>query len=152
MADEKDLSDEIARGVTKALDEREKKASKNVAIGCGCLVVVPILIAICVAIFGEPAGVNVTSDKYGGVRITRDEYGEKWPFTVDEGILNCEIASAVVLRVGGTTYGVNGLGANRYGPIDPIWRDHPSAAEDPRFKGRKVNMGPIIDRGLLLCE
>ena len=149
MADEKDLSDEIARGVEKALaeqqkavDERKKKQGRQVAIGCGSLVAVPILILTCVAILAEPAG----------VKITRSEYGEAWPFTIDEGYLDCERGSAVVFRSEGTTYGMNGPGIQTHQPIDPIWRDDPRVAGDPRLRGLKVNVGDLIDRGLELCE
>jgi hypothetical protein len=45
-----------------------------------------------------------------------------------------------------TTYAVNGLaeGSGKYANIDSIWADAPG--------GLKKNIGPLIDRGLQLCE
>jgi hypothetical protein len=49
----------------------------------------------------------------------------------------------VTFNVEGTTYGING-DAHEYPAIDPIWRPVPG--------GERVNIGPMIDRGLKLCE
>ena len=54
--DKKTLSDEIARGVAKALEEEKQKKGRQAAIGCGSIVAAAILIATCVVIFDqEPA-------------------------------------------------------------------------------------------------
>ncbi|HEX2296249.1 MAG TPA: DUF2511 domain-containing protein [Actinomycetota bacterium] len=80
--------------------------------------------------------------------MTRADYGKDWPLTVDEGIVSCEGAGEVYFEAEGTTYAVNGLALGRYrGPqIDRIW------AADPEIKGLKIDIGPIIDTGLELCE
>lgn len=94
-----------------------------------------------------------SADKLSGneVRITKQEYGGAWPFTVDEGVLACKGSGglgAVVFTVNGRTYGVNGIarGGKRYEDIDQIWANHPS---NP---GAKKNMSPITERGLKLCQ
>lgn len=94
----------------------------------------------------------------GEVTITREEYGDAWPFTVDSGVLRgvptgqrtaggTEIAE-VTFTTGGKTYALNGTarGAARYAEIDGIWANHPSIV------GIKKNIGPIIDRGLELAK
>jgi len=90
-----------------------------------------------------------------GTEITEKEYGEKWPFTVASGRLECK-GQAVIFHTGGKSYAVNGVAKQKaYTAIDPIWK------EDPRMKKMfgdqvdfipKVSIGPIIDAGLLLCK
>ncbi len=45
-------------------------------------------------------------------------------------------------------YALNGTAqdANLWPAFDPIWRD------DPIAPGMKINIGPMIERGLALCE
>jgi hypothetical protein len=84
-----------------------------------------------------------------GEKVTAEEFGSDWPLTVDEGHLNCEGAGAVTFTdPGGTTYAVNGTaqGATDYPEIDAIWAD-----SNDNFAPKK-NIGPLIDRGLDLCE
>jgi hypothetical protein len=83
--------------------------------------------------------------------VTRAEYGEDWPLTVARGILSCHSTGggAVVFTApDGTVYWVNGHGSTVPGAkdIEPIWRDSP----EPYIP--KVSIGPLIDRGLELCE
>jgi Protein of unknown function (DUF2511) len=83
----------------------------------------------------------------GSETVKRSDYGKAWPFTVDSGVLACEGAGAVTFEANGTRYAVNGIAAGQDLPkINPIWRD------DPDLAGLKVNIGPIIDRGLKLSE
>lgn len=57
--------------------------------------------------------------------VTRQEFGEQWPFTVERGTLSCE-SSAVVFSVDGRSYAMNGTARGRgYAAIDPIWRENP---------------------------
>ena len=80
--------------------------------------------------------------------MSQDDLGSDWPLTVDEGVVSCEGAGEVYFTAGGTTYAVNGLALRNddVPEVDAIW------ADDPDVKGLKVNIGPIIDRGLQLCE
>lgn len=83
----------------------------------------------------------------GPIRVSREDFGDDWPLTVDEGVLACVPAFAVVFTAGGETYAVNGQAATQgYADIDPIW------ADDPDGLAPKKNIGPLIDRGLELCE
>lgn len=80
--------------------------------------------------------------------ITRADFGADWPLTVDEGVLTCEGAGAVYFTGEGTRYAVNGLARTQKDApdIDPIW------ADDPSVEGLKKDIGPLIDRGLELCD
>ncbi len=70
--------------------------------------------------------------------------------SVESGTLACE-AGAVTFESDGVTYAVNGLAIGRaeengWTDIDAIWVD------DPSIEGLKINIGPLLDRGLELCE
>ena len=91
----------------------------------------------------------------GTITIHRGQMGEEWPLTVercflscdcvDLGFLHCESA-AVTIHVDGTTYSVNGVGRPglRAVDIDPIRRP------DPQSPSSKVDLAPLIERGLAL--
>lgn len=85
------------------------------------------------------------------VRITKDEYGDDWPFTVSEGVLEGAGSGGlgeVLFTADGVTYAVNGTAkqTGKYVDIEKIW------ADDPALEGLKKNIGPIVDRGLGLCK
>jgi hypothetical protein len=68
----------------------------------------------------------------------------EWPFAnLAQGELRCEGQGAVVIKVAGEDYAVNGLAAARYPPIQRVWNKgtHPEA-----------NIDRIIVRGLTLCD
>lgn len=91
-------------------------------------------------------------DASNEAHMSRAELGAEWPLTVDEGTVSCEgigeRLGQVYFTAEGTTYAVNGLaqGASDGPDIDQIW------ADDPEMDGLKINIGPIIDRGLDLCR
>lgn len=95
------------------------------------------------------------------VTITRSEYGDAWPFTVESGVLagkptgrrlsdGTELA-AVTFATGGQTYAINGTarGTHRYAEPDHIWA---SDSKLPPDLSLKKNLGPIINRGLKLAS
>lgn len=67
---------------------------------------------------------------------------------MESGTLACD-DRAVTFTANGTTYAVNGLAETlvRGQKIDPIWQDNEALGE-----GFKKNIGPLLDRGLGLCE
>jgi hypothetical protein len=89
-----------------------------------------------------------SSSGAGGVgHVTREDMGDNWPLTVDGGTLHCEGAGAVTFTTDdGTTYAVNGLalGMHKWPDIDPLWADASG--------GLKKDIGPLIERGLSLCN
>jgi hypothetical protein len=63
-------------------------------------------------------------------QISRSEFGDTWPFTVESGELACVgPGKNVVFTTGGTTYGVNGTARSRYPTVDPIWKEQPLEEE-----------------------
>ncbi|MGH3042597.1 MAG: DUF2511 domain-containing protein [Gaiellaceae bacterium] len=82
-------------------------------------------------------------------RITRSEFGDDWPFTVEEAELRGAGShgfGSVTIKVNGTEYALNGIakGQHRFEDVELIWADDLET-------GAKKNIGPIIDRGLKLC-
>jgi hypothetical protein len=70
----------------------------------------------------------------------KSDYAKRWPFAMAQVRLRCEGAGAVILTVRGTDYAVNGMASNRYHPIQAVMTDP------------KIDIGPIISRGLTLCK
>ena len=101
--------------------------------------------------------------------LSKENYGEKWPFTVSSGVVDCH-ANQITFTANGKTYGINGIavGTNKYLNIGSIWKDDPEFYElakaikkddeslDDVVKDlggpTKIDIGPIIDAGLTLCD
>ena len=69
--------------------------------------------------------------------ITRAEFGEAWPLTVDGGVIACVDGSSVVFRADGVTYAINGTARGQAAArgdreIEPIQRLQPVAAVTAR--------------------
>lgn len=77
---------------------------------------------------------------------SRDDYGNAWPFTVDQGRVECS-AGAVVFVVAQGRYGLNeaALQAGAPAPDAIMLRD--DASTEP-----KIGYGTIVERGLRLCK
>ena len=77
----------------------------------------------------------------------------EWPLTVSEGVVRCEGSDgsgSVIFRApDGTDYAVNGTAQTvkqDLPEIEAIWK------KDPDVPGTRINIGPVIDRGLELCK
>ncbi|MES2730151.1 MAG: DUF2511 domain-containing protein [Bacteroidota bacterium] len=83
-----------------------------------------------------------------GIKVTKSEYGTKWPFTVDEGYIDCVDNQEVVFRTGRKVYSLSGAteDAQKYLNIEYIWK------EDPQVKGTKILLYPFIEKGLKICH
>lgn len=82
--------------------------------------------------------------------VSKEEFGDSWPLTVDSGYLECWKHNAVIFHSNGKTYAVNGtaIGWRRsegWRDIEEIW------ADDPTPGYYKIDISPILDRGLTLC-
>jgi hypothetical protein len=103
--------------------------------------VLAVLFASCSVEGGDGGG--------GSQEISRQDLGKDWPLTVDSGMLRCEGVGAVTFTADdGTTYAVNGTarGLDQWPDIDRIWADNPDV------KGLKIDISPLIQRGLRLCD
>lgn len=74
-----------------------------------------------------------------------------WPFTVDTATLMCSEGAGgqrVTVSANREMYALNGTAKSQTDlpHFDVIWRD------DPNTPGVKVDIGPMLDRGLALCK
>src|SRR4051794_34994837 len=85
-------------------------------------------------------------------RVSSNGMGKKWPLKVNNGTLHCDGSGGVgdvTITVGGTTYALNGAAKSHTNAKDirPIW------ANDAHLGfGLKKDIGPLIQRGLRLCQ
>ena len=113
-----------------------------------------ILIAAILALF-------VLACEDNGPTISEEDYGDKWPLTVAEAEIHCEqvsdrpVLAMVWVEADGFAYPLNGTAISLLKDKRPelkvralmsIWRDSPT------FPGSRVNIGPLIDDGLEMCE
>jgi hypothetical protein len=88
-----------------------------------------------------------------GTLLESDFPAGEWPLTVNKGVVHCDGSGgvgAVIFRApDGTDYAVNGA-AKTARPdlpkIEAIWQ------KDPAVPGTRINIGPVIDKGLELCK
>lgn len=103
-----------------------------------------ILTAVCAVLLSACS----STPEYKTVEVTADQFGDKWPLTVDKGTLHCEPPTRIVFTApDGQKYGVNGSASNDYVTIIEITKDTESM-------GQKFKMDPsiLIDEGMKLCE
>lgn len=85
-----------------------------------------------------------------GVSVTRQEYGDDWPFTVERGELWCiSPGRNVVFVANDVVYAVNdqARAAKRWVDIEGrIWR------ENTKIPGARVSVSNLIQRGLTFCD
>lgn len=82
-------------------------------------------------------------------QLGRADWGDEWPLTVDSGTVRCEDGGLVLFEADGTTYAVNGTAMSQrpeLPEVDEIWADNPD------IPGAKIDIGPVLDSGLELCE
>jgi hypothetical protein len=84
--------------------------------------------------------------------ITKDMFGDQWPFTVSEGELECLPPALVTFKVNGIIYAVNSLASSRgYQSINRIWKTDPNRLNEAGFPA-KADISPIVHTGLALCN
>lgn len=87
--------------------------------------------------------------------ISKSEYGEKWPLTVDQVELACEPPTLITVKANGVTYALNGSArthAKRYGweDFEQIWRTDP--ASEGTGTSWKIPPTGLIAKGMELCK
>lgn len=87
----------------------------------------------------------------GEQEVRREDFGDAWPFTVEEGVVTCRGAGSVLFVTNHKTYAVNGLAISDgiHRNIREIWRDNPNRGS---YGPVKLSIAPIIDLGLSLCD
>lgn len=88
--------------------------------------------------------------------LVNTDFGDKWPLTVPYVTAHCQaltvdgrhLKAVFVDAPGGKTYALNGTAKDHssHPDIDPIWAPHPDVS------GLKVDISPVIDAALALCD
>jgi hypothetical protein len=126
------------------------------------LIVVSILTLTSCSSSGDETNVNLETNTDNTIQeISIEDFGEKWPFTVDKGVLKCD-GAAVTFSVEGKVYPVNGVASQKtVYQLEDIWAyddkmiqefiDAGMNEAEIQPKPRK-SIAPIIDAGLELCN
>lgn len=81
-------------------------------------------------------------------KVTRADFGDSWPLTVESGTLRCDgsdgVGKAYIVTSEGT-FALNGLAKSEYDDIDPIWAEGDDGIP-------KKDIAPLIDAALELCK
>ncbi|MCK8640473.1 YebY family protein [Acinetobacter schindleri] len=104
-----------------------------------------ILTAVCAVLLSACS----STPEYKTIEVTADQFGDKWPLTVDKGTLHCEPPTRIVFTApDGQKYGVNGSAANDYITILEITKEHTVDI------GTTFKMDPsvLIEEGMKLCQ
>jgi len=87
------------------------------------------------------------------LEVSQAEFGKDWPLTVDRGVLSCDGSGVIFTTPDGDEYGVNGTAKGLGHPaIDPIWKEDHSYDLPGDGPPLRVDISPLIDRGLELCQ
>ncbi len=94
----------------------------------------------------EPVDVPEDLQDDPGLLVSTD-FGDEWPLKVPYGVVTCEDGAVIFRAPDGTRYAVNGTAQTRttLPDFDSIWKANSDV------KGLKMDIGPVIDRGLELC-
>jgi Protein of unknown function (DUF2511) len=105
------------------------------------------------SVAADPDRPSTTHRAENGVLITKAEYGNDWPYTVDSGLLCCDPPGGnVVLKSEGKVYALNGRAmGNAKGKGYLNARDS-ITLRDKNGYFTVGDVGKIISRGLSMCN
>jgi len=98
--------------------------------------------------------------------ISKVDYGNDWPFTVEKGVLKCS-SNQVLFLVNGKQYAINGTAQSLakslgYSALEEIWAYDSAMRQQLLSRGfskddveemtTRVGIGRIIQDGLSLCD
>jgi hypothetical protein len=82
------------------------------------------------------------------LRVERNDYGKRWPLTVDSGVLRCTDGAVTLQTEDGKVYALNAPArrAELGRQVAEVW------ADDPEAPGSKKEIGLLVAAGLSLCR
>jgi len=114
--------------------------------------------------------ISFSSVAVSGTAIDSTSYGEKWPFTVEKGVVACLKNNSVIFIANKKEYALNGTASSQgYQPIEPIWKydveflayqkqtaisEGKSLEDIQKEMGGtpRINIGDVLTIGLKLCD
>ncbi len=138
----------VGRGQAKKAGAGVGTATAAIIIGAAWIVFFVIIGIFESSDSTSPAPKSEPSDAAAGYMSGAD-WGNRWPLTVDYGTVSCEQGSWVIFRApDGMQYAVNGsaMMGTTLPSIRKIW------AVNPSIEGSRIDISPIIDTGLAICD
>ena len=86
--------------------------------------------------------------------VTKKEFKDKWPLTVDNAVIACikdSVGKEPLVIIHGEPYGLAGFADAQYGQNNIQALDK-YLAKNPNFKGLHKDLGAITDEALKLCK
>ncbi len=85
---------------------------------------------------------------FKGQEVRQKGFGDKWPFTVESGRVECRGYKEIILVAKGKAYALNGTasGSKKYNDLFEIWK------KNPKIPGTRIHIGDMINIGLKLCK
>ena len=120
----------------------------------GFLVVLVVCVIVFLAYMGDghrrqarELQQSSTGQRANRIRVTQEQFGDRWPLTVDAGEIECIDGFLLVFHYEDATYALNGAAISRgYPEIDPIWKDRADGIAP------KENIGPLLKAGRALLD
>lgn len=143
------------------LDKNQELTKSDTIWGCGCLTVLIILVVLfcrnCVYIEPVKTPETQTTQQKTEVNdksyITKEKYGEDYPFTIDNLTLKCEDDAVWVEDSALNKYALNGLADSKFrGRGD--YKGYTTSIEkpDPDIPGTTLGDGGMLVKGMEFCK
>ena len=101
----------------------------------------------------DPDRTSTAHRAESGILITKAEYGNDWPYTVDSGLLYCDPpGSNVVLKSEGKVYALNGRAMGSAKGKGYLKARDSITLRDKNGLFTVGDVGKIINRGLSMCD
>lgn len=87
--------------------------------------------------------------------ITKESFSGRWPFSVNQVVLNCYISNETklpVVTIDGNRYGLTGYANNLHGSFDDINAINKYWLDDENNKGLKISLSDVLDEAIKLCN
>ncbi len=115
------------------------------------LAVVTMIGLLWFLVLGSSPGRSPASAAGTAKKITAEEFGAAWPFTVDEGTVRCERSGATVFIADGTIYALNTTARMGRDAVkgEALWK---ITREQPGNPQAFMSVSPIEEIGESLCK
>ena len=92
-----------------------------------------------------------------GLKVSQEEFGGRWPFTVLDGTLACEKGAWYTFEHDGTKYALNGAADSvselqGYSDLDPIWKPDLTPIAGAPIPGKRMNLTEMLDLAGQQCS
>lgn len=119
------------------------------------LIVFMLILSVGLPMTSSDASTSNQNHMSNSREITRQELGDKWPFTYDKAVITCYKEKDIklpVVKVNGKNYGLTGFADNLYGTqdinaINEVW-----LKDEDKGQGIYLDLSSITNETLKLCQ